>query len=70
MDLDYNKREEIVYSMTQAAGVLILRTWEEASKLFLEYIIKSPYSPYRNMLSIFARKDRKGLLMIFVYVHY
>ena len=58
-DLNYNERQEVEDSMTQAAGVLLLSLWEEVSKLFLEYILRSPFSPYRNVLSILLGKSTK-----------
>ena len=55
--LDDNERKDVIESMIQAGGVLLLRIWEEISKLFLEYIMKSSYSPYKTVLSLFARKE-------------
>ena len=43
--------------MLQASAGLFLRNWQEVRKLFIDYIRKSPTSPYNKVLSIFARDE-------------
>ena len=50
-DLDIYEQKEVLDSMIQAGGVLLLRIWEEVTKLFLRFIMKSPHSPYKSVLS-------------------
>ena len=47
-DLDIYEQKEVLDSMIQAGGVLLLRIWEEVTKLFLRFIMKSPHSPYKS----------------------
>jgi hypothetical protein len=56
-NLTENEKEEIHTALIQASGCLLLRIWEEISKLFLEYLKKSKSSPYKNVFAIFARKE-------------
>ena len=56
-DLNVFEREEIEKAVLQASGGLLLRNWQEVCKLFLDYLRKSPSSPYRKVLSIFARNE-------------
>ena len=55
--LPLHHQNEIKKAMVQASGVLMFRTWEEASKLFLEYLYKSPSSPFINVLAYLFRKE-------------
>lgn len=50
-------RKEIKEAVLQASGVLLLRNWQEVCKLFIDYLRKSPSSPYKSVLSIFARNE-------------
>ena len=54
-DLDEFEIKEIETSVSQASSGLLLRIWQEVCTLFLEYLRKSPSSPYKSVLSIFAR---------------
>ena len=42
-DLDIYEQKEVLDSMIKAGGVLLLRIWEEVTKLFLCFIMKSPH---------------------------
>ena len=56
---ELNKYEvrEIEKAMVQASASVLLRVWQEVCKLFLDYLRKSPSSPYKKTLSIFARHE-------------
>ena len=55
--LNENDQEEINESFRQSSAGLMLRTWEEVSKLFLDFITSSPNSPYKNIKATFARRE-------------
>ena len=55
--------------MVQAGGVLLLRIWEEVTKLFLHFIMKSTQSPYKSVLSMFARKEYQELTGNLSHIH-
>ena len=59
------EKEEVRTSLNQASGGLFLRIWQEISKLFIDYLKKSTSSPFKHVLSIFARieyqKDRGNI---------
>ena len=44
--LDSTSQEEIRNSIKQASSTLLLRNWQEVSKLFVDYLQKSPSSPF------------------------
>ena len=48
---------------------MLLRIWEEVTKLFLDFIMKSPHSPYKNVLSLFARKEYQELTGNLSHIH-
>ena len=48
---------EIDNSINQAASGLMLRIWEEVSQLFLEFITKSPHSPFKRVHATFSRRE-------------
>lgn len=56
-DLDDKEKFEIDESVIQSSSSLILRVWQEVCQLFLSYLRKSTSSPYRRVLSIFARNE-------------
>ena len=55
--LDVSSQEEIRKAMSQASSTLLLRNWQEVSKLFVEYLQKSPSSPFRRVGGIFIRYE-------------
>ena len=50
-------RPEIHTSMQQCAATLLLRNWQETSKIFIDYLRNSESSPFRRCGSIFARNE-------------
>ena len=68
-DLDIYEQKEVSDSMIQAGGVLLLRIWEEVTKFFLRFIMKSPHSPYKRVLSMFARKEYQELTGNLSHIH-
>ena len=56
-NLDPSSQVEIQNSMSQASSVLLLRNWKEVSKLFIDYIQKSPSSPFKRVGGIFTRYE-------------
>ena len=48
---------EVQDAMSQASSVLLLRNWKEVSKLFIDYIQKSPSSPFKRVGGIFTRYE-------------
>ena len=68
-DLDVYEQKEVLDSMIQVGGVLLLRIWEEVTKLFLRFIMKSPHSPYKSVLSMFARKEYQELTGNLSHIH-
>ena len=53
--LTCTEQEEITNAMHESSAVPLLRNWNEVTKLFINYIHKSPTSPFCNVGSIFAR---------------
>ena len=51
------EQEEIERSLLEAASGPMLRIWEEVFLLFLEYLRKSPSSPFKRLNALFARKE-------------
>ena len=56
-ELNDNDQKEIDEAMRQSAAGLMLRIWEEVSKLFLDFLTTSPHSPYKNINATFARRE-------------
>ena len=52
--LDSTSQAEIREAVTKAASTLLLRNWQEVSKLFVEYLYKSPSSPFGRVGGIFV----------------
>jgi hypothetical protein len=50
-----DEREEITKALHESAAIYYLRNWNEVTKLFINYIRKSPSSPFCKVGSIFAR---------------
>ena len=64
-DLTEFEVKEIEDAVIQSAATLLLRNWQEVSKLFVDYLRHSPSSPYQNVNSIFVRyeyQEEKGNL--------
>ena len=55
--LSLNEQKEIEEALLSSAGGLFLRIWEETFLLFIEYLRKSPSSPFKRLNAIFARKE-------------
>ena len=55
--LDSSSQKEIRNAMSQASSTLLLRNWQEVSKLFVEYLYKSPTSPFKRVGGIFVRYE-------------
>ena len=51
------QQQEVTQAVVQAVAVLLLRNWQEVSTLFIEYLRKSPSSPYCNVNSMFVRYE-------------
>ena len=45
-DLNSCDQDEYTAGINQAASTLLLRVWQEVTKLFLKYIKNSPSSPF------------------------
>ena len=43
--------------MGQSAASLLLRSWNESCRIFLDYLKSSPHSPFRNVDAFFARHE-------------
>ena len=52
-ELEEDEKEEIQEAIINASAGLILRVWEEATELFLDYLQKSPSSPFNKVLTFF-----------------
>ena len=52
--LDSSSKAEVKEAVTQASSTLLLRNWQEVSKLFIDYLQKSPTSPFRRVGGIFV----------------
>ena len=48
------EKVEIKNAFNESLSTLFLRVWQEVCKLFIDYLRKSPSSPYRRVFSIFA----------------
>ena len=55
--LDSSSKAEVKEAITQASSTLLLRNWQEVSKLFIDYLQKSPTSPFRRVGGIFVRYE-------------
>jgi predicted GIY-YIG superfamily endonuclease len=56
-NLNNNDQSEIDNAVNQASAGLILRVWEETSKLFLDFIKNSKNSPYKKVNATFSRRE-------------
>ena len=55
--LPKHEQKEIREAMIQASAGLLLRNWQETTMLFINYIRKSPSSPFKKVNSIFVRYE-------------
>jgi hypothetical protein len=55
--MNHLDQKEIDSAINQTASGLMLRIWEEVSELFLNFITKSPHSPFKNVDATFARRE-------------
>ena len=56
-ELESDEKKEIETALVDASASLLLRVWEEVSSLFIDYLRKSPSSPFKKLKSIFSRKE-------------
>lgn len=68
-ELDLKEQEEITQSVIQASSSILLRVWQEVCQLFLDYLRKSPTSPYKRVLSIFARNEYQAKAGNLSHIH-
>jgi predicted GIY-YIG superfamily endonuclease len=68
-DLDMKEKEEVTLATVQASSGLLLRIWQEVCQLFLDYLRKSPSSPYKEVLSIFARNEYQAKAGNLSHIH-
>ena len=55
--------------MNQAAAPLLLRAWNETCRIFLEYIKKSPSSPFKKVETMFARHEFQASVGNLPHIH-
>ena len=55
--LTESQQIEIDNSVQRASAGLLLRLWEEVSKLFLDFLTTSTNSPYKNVKATFSRRE-------------
>ena len=55
--LSTRDQKEINNAVSQASLGLITRIWEEVSKLFLDFLVKSEHSPWKKVAAVFARRE-------------
>ena len=56
-NLSQLEQEEIDKAYNQSSSSLIVRVWEEVSKLFLNFLTTSENSPFKKILALFARRE-------------
>ena len=54
--------------MNQAAAPLLLQGWNESCRLFLDYLKKSPYSPFKKVKTLFARHEFQASIGNFPHI--
>ena len=55
--LNPHEQKEIEAALIETASRPMQRIWEEVFLIFLEYLWKSPSSPFKKLKTIFARKE-------------
>lgn len=63
------EQEEIDEAYHQAASSLMLRNWLETCKHFIKFLQTSPNSPYKRVLSIFARHEYQKEIGNLSHIH-
>jgi hypothetical protein len=67
--LNSSQQLEIKNALNQAAAPLLLRAWNESCRIFLDYLKKSPSSPFKNVDSIFARHEFQSTVGNLPHIH-
>ena len=57
-------QNEIDDSISQASASLMLRVWEEVSKIFLDFFTQSKNTPYKNVKTTFRGWDINQIRVI------
>ena len=47
----------------------MLRVWEDVLKLFLDFITKSPISPYKNVKAVFSISEYQSNFVNIAHAH-
>ena len=68
-DLTFDERKEIHQALNQAAAPLLLRAWNETCRIFLDYLKKSPSSPFRKVVTLFARHEFQASIGNLPHIH-
>ena len=55
--MNVNEQFEINNALDQAAAPLLLRSWNESCRIFLDYLKKSLSNSFKNVDSIFERHE-------------
>ena len=67
--LNNSEKLEIKSALDQAAAPLLLRAWNESCRIFLDYLKKSPFSPFKNIETIFARHEFQSSIGNLPHIH-
>ena len=68
-NLSKSEKNEIKDSLNQAAAPLLLRAWNETCRLFLDYLKKSPSSPFKKVKTLFARHEFQVSINNLPHIH-
>ena len=68
-ELDVNERKEVDNAIIQSSSSLLLRIWQEVCQLFINYLHKSPSSPFQSVRSIFARNEYQATAGNLSHIH-
>ena len=67
--LNDSEQLEIKNSLDQEAAPILLRAWNESCRIFLDYLNKSPHSPFINVESLFARHKFQASVGNLPHIH-
>ena len=67
--LNDSEQWEIKNALDQTAAPLLLRAWNESCRIFLDYLKKSPHSPFINVESLFARHEFQASVGNLPHIH-
>ena len=67
--LNSSQQLEIKNALNQAAAPLLLRAWNESCRIFLDYLKKSPSSPFKSVDNIFARHEFQSTVGNLPHIH-